>query len=225
MTFSQLKSRVIADAWPMGPPENLVDSLGNYVLSGLIEVQRSIPCFQYKHDDIHESCKVYWNCGASVVEAPRGEIRRVYTVDTGSDGQLTWCRPVPYRDVDMAEFRRWQAKWKSSWRTSWFSAPETTANLPMGFDMTTVSSDAECGRALTGIYALDPSTRRLYVGPWIQSTEAIVVEWKGIKRAWADGDTVPDDEDFIRLMRLWVEREYGRKWAASDLGIREEAWR
>lgn len=226
MNFAQLKDRVIADAWPMGAPENLVDSLSTYILNGLIEVQRSVPCFQYKHDDIHESCKVYWNCGASVVEAPKGEIRRVYTVDTGTDGQYTWCRPVPYRPVDMPEFRRWQAKWKSRWNASWFSAPSGTgANLPMGFDMIAASSDATCGRAQTGVYALDPTTRRLYIAPWIQSTEAIVVEWRGIKRAWASGDTVPEDEDFIRLMRLWVEREFGRKWASTDLPIREGAWR
>lgn len=226
MNFAQLKDRVIADAWPMGAPENLVDSLGTYILNGLIEVQRAVPCFQYKHDDIHESCRVYWNCGASVVEAPKGEIRRVYTVDTGTDGEYTWCRPVPYRPVSMSEFRRWQAKWRSKWNSSWFSAPVATgANLPMGFDMVAASSDAACGRALTGVYALDPSTRRLYIAPWIQSTEAIVVEWRGIKRSWASGDTVPDDEDFIRLMRLWVEREFGRKWASADLAIREGAWR
>lgn len=225
MTFAQLKERVLADAWPNGAPENLLDSLGTYVLNGLIEVQRSISCFCYRHTDVHESCQVFWNCGASVIAAPRGEILRVYTVDTGGDGKYTWCRPVPYRGVSLPEFRRWQAKWKSKWQAKWYDAPGTTANLPQGFDMTAATSDASCGRALTGMYALESNTGRLYIGPWIQSTEAIVVEWTGIKRAWAAGDTVPEDEDFLRLMRLWVEREFGRKWAASDLGIREAAWR
>lgn len=219
MNFGDLKERIFADAWPNGVPENLVDAIGNYVVSALIEAQRMIPCFCYRHDDVYEACNTYWNCGATVITAPAGRILRVYTVDNSE-----WCRPVVYRQVSMAEFRRWQAKWKSRWDKSMYLPPASGAKLPMGFDVPTTTSDAVCGRAWSGICALEPSSKRLWVGPWIQTTESLVVEWQGIKRTWSDGDIVPEGEDFIRLIRLFVEREYGRKWASDDLAIRERAF-
>ncbi len=219
MNFGDLKERIKQDAWPNGVPENLEDAVGTYVLSGLIEAQRNIKCLQYRHDDVYAACQTFWNCGASVITAPKGRILRAYTIDNDA-----WCRPVPLRPVSMPEFRRWQTKWKANWRSSYFSPPASGAQLPMGFDVPTTSSDAVCGRATTGIFALEASANRLWVGPWIQTTESIVLEWQGIKRSWSDGDIVPDDEDFIRLIRLFTELEFGRKWAADDLPIRERAY-
>lgn len=219
MNFGDLKERIKTDAWPNGVPENLTDAVDTYVLSGLIEAQRNIRCLQYRHDDVYAACQTYWHCGASAITAPKGRILRAYTIDNEE-----WCRPVPLRPVSMQEFRRWQAKWKSNWRSSYYEPPASGAQLPMGFDVPTTSSDAICGRATTGIYALDPSANRLWVGPWIQTTESLVVEWQGIKRTWSSGDIVPDDEDFIRLIRLFTELEFGRKWASDDLPIRERAY-
>lgn len=224
MTFAELKTRVVADAWPLGAPENLTSLLDGYVLSGLIEIQRKIKCFQYRHDDVYDQCRTYWSGGATVLTAPRGNILAVYTVEEINPGEVSWSRPVPYRAVTWQEFKRWQATWKSRWSSSLYVAPPD-AGLPLGFRPADATSDATCGRALTGVYALEETTRRLYVGPWLQSNEKLVVEWQGIKRDWQDGDLVPEDEDFIRLLRLWIEREYGRKWAAPDLPIREAAWR
>jgi len=223
VTFSELKARVVADAWPLGAPENLTGLLDGYVLSGLIEIQRLIKCFRYRHDDVYDQCRTYWHSGATVIGAPRGDILRVYTVENVND-TATWSRPVPYRAVSFPEFRRWQAAWRSRWSSAMLKAP-ADSGLPLGFEAASDVSDASSGRALAGIYALEETTRRLYVGPWIQSNEKLVVEWQGIKRDWADGDLTPSDEDFIRLLRLWIEREYGRKWASSDLAIREMAWK
>lgn len=224
MTFAELKTRVVGDAWPLGAPENLTGLLDGYVLSGLIEIQRKIKCYQYRHDDVYDQCRTYWSGGATVLTAPRGNILAVYTVEEINPGEVSWGRPVPYRPVDWSEFKRWQAVWKSRWSSTLYVAPPD-AGLPLGFRPADASSDATCGRALTGVYTLEETSRRLYVGPWLQSNEKLVVEWQGIKRAWLDGDLVPEDEDFIRLLRLWIEREYGRKWSSSDLAIREAAWR
>lgn len=225
MTFAEFKTRVIEAAFPLGEPENL--SHDDYVVSALIELQRWIKCFRYRHDDVVAACRTYWHCGATVVTAPRGKILRVYTVDRGEDG-TDWCRPVVLTPVSLTELRRWQAKFRGHWETSLYlappPAPNSGRNLPMGFDVPTASSDAASGRALTGVYALDAPTCRLYVAPWLQSTESLVIEWQGIKRTWTDTDLVPDDADFLRLARLFVEREYGRKWNATDLPVREKAF-
>lgn len=220
MNFSELKTRVIEDAFPIGgAPENLVTSVERYVESALIEIQRWVPCFAYRHDDVYAACQTYWHCGASVITAPRGRILRAYTIDNEA-----WCRPVVLTPVDIGELRRWQAKWRSNWASAYYNPPNSGAGLPMGFDVPSTSSDAVSGRALTGLYALEPTAKRLWVAPWIQTTESLVVEWQGIKRTWNAGDLVPSDPDFIRLVRLFVELEYGRKWQTEDLVTRERAW-
>src|SRR5262245_5140882 len=82
MTFAELIDQVIADAWPLGVPENLKPSIESYVTTGLIEAQRWIDCFRYRHDDIWRASAAWWHCGASVVDAPRGRILRAYTVQS-----------------------------------------------------------------------------------------------------------------------------------------------
>lgn len=222
MNYAQLKTEVLAAAFPLGVPENLQTSLESYVQSALIEIQRWVPCTRYRHDNVYAACQTYWHCGASVITAPVGRILRAYTVE--NEG---WCNPVIYNPVSVGEFRRWQARWQTMWRNSYYRTvvPNGTSALPMGFDVPNTSSDAACGRANTGVYALDPSSKRLYIGPWLQTTESLVVEWQGIKRTWVDGDLTPSDPDFIRLCRLFVELEYGRKWGCADLAVKEIAWR
>lgn len=222
MNYAEFKTEVLAGVFPLGVPENLQTSLDSYVLSALIEIQRWVPCVRYRHDNVYAACQTYWHCGASVITAPTGRILRLYTVE--NEG---WCNPVVYNPVSIGEFRRWQARWQTMWRNSYYQdvVPNGASALPMGFDVPNTSSDATCGRAQTGVYALDPTSKRLYIGPWLQTTESLVVEWQGIKRTWEAGDLTPSDPDIIRLARLFVEREYGRKWGCNDLEVREGAWR
>jgi hypothetical protein len=221
VTFSEFKTSVLAASFPLGVPENL--TLDDYVVSGLIEAQRWIKCFRYRHDDVTPACNSFWHCGTTVVTAPRGRILRAYTVERGEDG-TDWCHPVVLNPATLADLRRYQASFRGRWDPELYAAPASGRNLPQGFDVPTSSSDSISGRALTGLYALDPTACRLYVAPWLQTTESLVVEWQGIKRAWNDTDLVPDDPDFLRLISAFVDREYGRKWAASDLPTRERVW-
>lgn len=221
MTFAQFKARVLAASFPLGVPENL--TFDDYVVSGLIEAQRWIPCFKYRHDDVTPACNTFWHCGTTVITAPRGRILRAYTVERGENGE-DWCHPVVLNPVSIGTLRRWQAGFKGRWDPELYEAPASGRNLPMGFDTPTASSDAVSGRALTGVYALDPTACRLYVAPWLQTTESLVVEWQGIKREWKDADLVTDDPDFVRLISAFVDREYGRKWSSPDLATRERVW-
>ena len=61
MTFSEFKTSVLAASFPLGVPENL--TLDDYVVSGLIEAQRWIKCFRYRHDDVTPACNSFWHCG------------------------------------------------------------------------------------------------------------------------------------------------------------------
>lgn len=221
MTYAELQTRVLGDAFPsQGPPENLLDFLNITLTAGMIEAQRWIPCLQARHDNVYASCKTFWHCGTTVITAPRGQILRAYTVQT--DG---WCLPVVLNPVSIGELRRWQARFRLAWPSTYFAAPASGLNLPMGFDVPNATSDSLSGRSYTGVYALDPTSKRLCVAPWLQSNESLVVEWTGIKREWAPADPVCSDEDYIRLLRLWLLAEFGRQFGAQDYGIRLEAYR
>jgi hypothetical protein len=224
VTFAELQTRVLEDAFPDGPPENLTGFLGRCVSSALVEIQRDIPCFQYGHVDVTCATELPWHAGAVVVTPPKGRIMRVFTVEPDEDPN--WASPVILRPVTLGYLRRWKARFLADW--AWSAdlvAPASGNSYGLGFDKVTATSDAATGRALTGVYAFDKHLNQLWVAPWLQSTESLVIEWVGIKRDWSDADEVPEDEDFIRLVRLWVELEFGRKYAASDLAIRENAYR
>lgn len=226
MTFAQLKEKLFGDgttrgsAFPLGTPENILPLLDDLLVEAMIEIQRSIDCWQHAHTDVYPACATHTQNGTSVITKPDGEIRRVYTIENGVDG---WLYPIPYNPVELPFLRRWMSRLRS--RSGWILRPNKPVTGHEGFSDPSATQDSLAGRALSGIYALDNSAKRLIVAPWIQSTEALVVEWDGIKRQWLPGDSVSDNPDFIRLVRLWIVQEYGRIWSAADLQVRVDTWR
>ena len=226
MQFSELRTTVLAQAFPLGPPENLMPQLKDFFVEALIEIQRWVNCYQFGHADIFPACSTYWHCGSSVIQAPRGKIYRAYTVARGKEsGEFEWCCPVSLNPADMAAIRQFQARMQNDWRQQFFiTRPDSGAALPLGFDVPNVTSDNVGGRAFSGLYALDKLNGRLVVVPWLQSYEALVVEWNGMKRVFSDFDEVPDDPDFVRLVRMWVLLQYGMFWGCEDLALRQKNW-
>ena len=90
----------------------------------------------------------------------------------------------------------------------------TLPPLPLGYHYPQASTDSPYGRALAGIWAIENG--RIYVAPWIESTEMIVVKWEGIKRDWVDADFVDDDPGLFRAVEMWLRWEHARDWD-SDL--------
>lgn len=64
------------------------------------------------------------------------------------------------------------------------------------------------GRAVIGQWAIDRD--RIYISPWINSDEIVVVEWDGVKTKYSPDDAVIEDIDFKRAVKLYVQREYAR---------------
>ena len=79
--------------------------------------------------------------------------------------------------------------------------------LPLGYHYPQESTDAT-RRATRGVWAIERG--RVFIAPWIQSTETVVMRWDGIKRQWADADLVEEDPDLIRAVKLWVQKECAR---------------
>lgn len=91
--------------------------------------------------------------------------------------------------------------------------------LPQGLHYPQDSTDSTCGRSLAGVWAVRRG--RVYLAPWIQSTESVVVEWDGIKREWADDDLVEADPLLRRAIRFYVAtqhaRDYDNEFDKADL--------
>ncbi len=229
MTFAQLREKLFGTAttpgtaFPLGTPENILPLLNTYLVEAMIEIQRSIDCWQIGHTDVFPACATLVQNGTTVITKPDGKIDRVYTIENAKNG---WNLPIPYNPVSLQFLRRWMSRFRAT--SLWQMRPLPSPPVPTGhegFSAPSAALDSLGGRALIGVYTIDPRVNRLIVAPWIQSTEAVVVEWTGIKRTWSDTDLVSDNPDFVRLVRLWIIKEYGTTWAASDLGVRVGNWR
>ena len=139
-----------------------------------------------------------------------------------------WCSKVYYQQVDYAHIERYvhanrscgapadsiwyvanalAAQIFGNWRVKRRYCPPTDVGfenlppLPPGFHYPQTSTDAG-GRSSGGSFAIKHG--RIYIVPWIESTESVVVEWNGLKTNWADSDLVTDDPRFEKAVRLKV---------------------
>jgi hypothetical protein len=222
ITLSDFRSQVIALIWPDGEPENLTNTIKQFVADCLIDLQRFIPCLQENHVDISPFSACFFKCGLSVIDAPRGRIKKVYTVQKKIDGTApdqTWdandnfCAPVQYHPRNIEALRCWSRRFMDI-----VSAPANLGMppLPLGFKYPEATTDSTWGRALRGLWAVE--RKKLFISPWIQSTESIVVEWEGLKRKWADTDLVPDEDDLRRAVKLFVQSEFTRDFQSDAAG-------
>lgn len=143
---------------------------------------------------------------------------------------LDWCSKIDYRQVDYSDLDKYLNKdlaesngfwwwfnslfiaapifpWICGQRKVVYPAPTDAglANapiLPLGYHYGQPSTDSEQGRSFFGLWAIKGG--QLFVGPWIQSTEMIVVEWDGLKRLWADTDMVPNDPMVKEAVKYYI---------------------
>lgn len=82
--------------------------------------------------------------------------------------------------------------------------------LPLGFHYPQISTDRPHGRARAGRWAIERG--KLYVAPWIQSSEAILIKWDGVKMNWADGDPFDPNPTLIAAVEEYVRWQHHKKW-------------
>lgn len=203
-TFAQLKTEVRNLIWPNSEAENLISAHNAMVEACLAECQKWIPCERDSNVNIYPACSTWFRCGLTVFDKPDGIILRLYTIANGE-----WCDPVFYRQ------KEWPEPEKLARNLISYTQPLNVGfpRLPQGFKFAESSTDLDsrCGRARAGIWSI--WNKKIYVYPWIQSNESIVVEWKGIKKVWLDTDLVNEDIDFRECVKLFVqyahERDFG----------------
>ena len=210
-TFLELKTEIRANTWAGHEGENLVGPHDLILQEGMGDLQKWIPCEQDFNVNVVSACSTWFKCGMSVFELPQGAvIRRVYSIANGD-----WCDPVFYRQ------RAWPAPEFWARNIERFTAPLNIGfpRLPRGFlypeassDMKPLAIDNIYGRARTGIWSIGLD-KRLYVAPWLQSNESLVIEWMGRKTIWSDADPINPDILFRTALKLFLqyghERDFG----------------
>lgn len=164
----------------------------------LYEVAKYVRSLRLNNVTIVAACATYVRNGVTVLEAPYGRYNRVYVIVAGKHDD-----PIYYRQVSYDEILRWS----NLIQPFWTEPPNSTPPLELGFRYTDSSADSEVGRARENpAYAL--YQKRLYLAPWIQSYEEVVIDWNGEKRSWADGDTLDETywtQDVEQAIKAWVK--------------------
>ncbi|WP_461249400.1 chitobiase/beta-hexosaminidase C-terminal domain-containing protein, partial [Streptococcus uberis] len=168
---------------------------------------------------IFPHCSTFYQCGMTILHAPRGTISRVYLVDrinpiTGLEDRLArtdWCNRV---DAEQVAFHKLEEE------TSCY--PQTLPLLginerafPQGLRQMGRGADRINGRAGHAQWALHRG--RIYVSPWIQSGEAVVVEWDGIQTDWLNSHLVESDPLLARAIRYFVIAQDARDFGADPI--------
>ena len=199
-TIAALRTEILADVFPIGVPDNLTGQVNNLFTDALIDLNRWVECLQKNNTTVVRCCNTYFDCGLTVLEAPKGRIKRVYTIANDE-----WCDRVYYTQVSYGHIREERKKLV-------YTAPDQPAGaapLPMGVLYPDSSSDDTVSvRARRGDYAIH--RRRLYLMPWLQSNESVVIEWEGVKVDWADTDVVDYAADVKLAIKHYIRMAYAR---------------
>jgi tartrate-resistant acid phosphatase type 5 len=197
LTFAQLIADLKPEVFPEGLAENLDIPFDKSVKSALIDLQRWVTCLQANHVSFYPQCSTFFRLGRTAIDAPVGRINKVSTV-AGEDGST----PLVYTQVDWDTFNCWSAN------LALLATNPTNLGLtvlPMGFKYPESSSDSAFGRAVAGIWCVHRS--KLWVAPWLQSGESLVIDWDGIQLAWGNADLVPEALDVRRAVKLFVQQD------------------
>lgn len=235
-TFAQLKVEVRAVVFPAGESLNLVVAHNKFILDALIDLQTWVECLQVDNTTLVPQCATIFNCGLTVLDAPRGAIKSVSVIDKinpeteeeDPEAADDWCTEIFYKEVDFCHVNKFLATGRSfgccpsiplffSLNCCKGSFPAPTDEgltglplLPLGYHYGQESTDDEHGRALAGVWAKERG--KIFIAPWLQSTETVVVKWDGIKRTFADADLVDDDPLLKKAVEEYLRKEHAGKF-------------
>lgn len=201
-TLLQLKTDIRADIWADSEAENLVAAHDNAFLEALSVIQDEVPCYRDNQANVVDFSDTFFKMGMTVLAKPAGVVDYVYTI-----AEEDWDDPVFYRPATLKEVQCYRADCRE------YTTPEVSVGTQLGFRPATDENDVEQGRARYGLFCIHQGN--IYMAPWIQSNEQVVIEWNGKKAAsaWEDADPVSDEIDFRKAVKLYVqyahERDYG----------------
>lgn len=194
-TFLEFTNKMRGEIFPAGEAKQLKLAHTAFFKAAMIDIQAWVPCLQQYNTTQYPFCSTHWDDAKTVVSQPPGVIRRIYTIANDDWRDKVFYLSSNFRDINC-------------WSNSLFQADTPLSDkLQQGFYTANKNTDTLYDRARTGIWAI--YRHRLYVAPYIQSNEVLVVEWDGVKSDWADSDGVnttwwtPDVEEAIKYYVSW----------------------
>lgn len=199
--------------FPDGESENLVANHNKYIQDALIDLQMKVPCLQGFHRDNHSAESSYFDCGASVYDAPVGFIKSIHTITESDCCARVWYDPVTEEQMrcKMENQQRCGVRYRAYGNYLYDGSyypypyeyecqiyPDSGLNKPC--------------RAGAGSVALIQG--QIYIHPHLQDYEIAVIEWDGLKKTWEPTDEM-DFGTFQRQVEngveLYLERTASRK--------------
>jgi hypothetical protein len=142
-----------------------------------------------------------------------------------------WCSEIEYGQTEPAYIQRYfemiRARRSDVWLPRFFGLPwdgcgfdrpprptdadvsSSLAALPLGYHYAQPSTNRR-HRSRFGLWALE--RQKIYILPWLQTTETIIIKWDGIKRTWAATDPVDQDPLLIKAVTEYVRWDHFQNW-------------
>lgn len=216
MTYAELLAEVIARAFPEGYAENLLAIYQKRILAGLIEVQRWVPYIRDRQTRLYPFASTLYRQGTTVICKPEGKVKRVCTFNSKTLKDAVFYDVCSREDIDRLTAQRARI------------VPYPDA-VPESFGYFNANLATDKGRrAERGLFCIDE--KQIILLPQIESIERIMVEWKGSKTSFEDGDVVDYDkyqEQVIEALENWLRwKSVGKDdRSASDYVMLEAEWR
>ncbi len=195
-TFELFVSGISSTVFPEGEAENLQANHRKYIVDSLIDLQQKVPCLRTQHRDRISMVDTFTECNASVYSAPKGFISQIYAVT-----QDNCCAKRYFQPVDWDEMEQILKDNKNCGTlldpTYYYYDEDYSYRLYPDYECLYYgdSSGATDARFRPTISYSALKDGRLYLYPWLQSNEVLVIEWDGIKRSWKDTDEVQWDRE------------------------------
>lgn len=232
-TFAALKTELRAIIFPAGEPSNLVAAHDKFFIDALIDLQTFVDCLQQDNTSIFPQCSTFYNCGLTVIDAPRGNVKKVGVIGS-TDGAVDWCSEVEYLQVNPTAIREYLDRslqcgyclptffslLQNSCIKGYYPVPSDAGVpaglpiLPLGYHYPQTSTDSIYGRAMAGFWAIERG--KLFIAPYIQSDEHLAIKWDGIKRSWTDADSVDEDPMVASAMMEYVRWQHADKYEKDE---------
>jgi hypothetical protein len=222
ITVSQLKAAIKQQCFPSGMAENLdlpvvaggMSASDAIFLEAFAEIAKWVECEKSNNVNVTPFSTTQYKAGMTVIPVVRGVIQRLYTL-----ANCEWSDPVFYNQVE------WPGP-ECMARNRLFPVSNPQPFIGQGVQIADGQTDfipssnpqTRWQRARTGVWAI--YNGMIYVGPWLQSNESIVNEWRGIKDSWADTDLLNPAQDYRKAVKFYfqyaIERDYGDRQKAID---------
>lgn len=206
-TFELFVSDISRTIFPEGAAENLVANHRKYIIDALIDLQQKVPCLRVQHRDRVSMSDTFTECQASVYSAPRGFISQIYAVTQDNCCAKRFFQPVDWDEMEqiLKDNQNCGALIEPTYY--YYSDDYGYTDYPeYGCLYYGDSSGATDLGTRPNVSFSAIKDGQLYLFPWLQSNEVLVIEWDGIKRSWKDTDEVQFDREVQDAVEHFLDR-------------------